>query len=379
MDLSTRVAGLELGNPLMPASGPLTGDDGKMLAVAGFGVGAMVTKTVSVLAAEVPRPCIWGGKDYLLNAELWSEFPLGEWADRILPGLRRSLGIPLVVSAGYSASDLETILPRLEPFADAFEISTHYVGNDVAAMAKTMERARAATKKPILFKMSPHIPSPEEFALAVRESGLDGIVVANSLGPALGVDGSRILLGNAAGQSWMSGPAIKPIALALVARVRKAVPDLALIGVGGIRTADDVVEFLLAGADAVQLLSSALLYGKDIYRRILDALPAAVERAGFSSVAEVVASRLAPFAVSKEIRLPLVDGGTCTGCGICEAVCPWFAVALSDRKPSDPPGPSGRVKRLARMEGSACFGCGLCESRCPAGAISGIFSQGKKG
>ena len=79
--LETKFDGLILSNPLMPASGPLTGDLEKLDFMQGQGVGAVVTKTISVKAAKVPRPCIYGGKNYIQNSELWSEYPMEKWID----------------------------------------------------------------------------------------------------------------------------------------------------------------------------------------------------------------------------------------------------------------------------------------------------------
>ena len=362
MDLSTVVAGIPLANPLMPASGPLVGDERKMLAIARFGVGALVSKTISTNAAVVPRPCIYGGRDFIMNAELWSEYPSERWIEEFLPAVRRESKVPLFVSAGYTAEDMKTLIPRLDPFADAFEISTHYVGKDLSDIAATVRTIVAATSKPVFLKMSPHIPDPVEFARVAMEAGAAGIVAINSLGPTVALDAAarRIVVGNSQGEVWMSGPAIKPLALALVRRIKDALPSCTVIGVGGVATATDVVEFLLAGADAVQMLSAAMLKGKDLYAKILADLPAALAKAGFASVAEAREARLAPVQVRHEGRPPAFDLERCTKCGLCEKICPYFAIENgADGYPT--------------VNAEECFGCGLCQSRCPVAAISGVY------
>jgi dihydroorotate dehydrogenase subfamily 1 len=359
-DLKTKIVGIELQNPVMPASGPVVGDYDKIMAIASMGVGALVTKTISTRAANVPRPCIYGERDLLMNAELWSELPPETWLDRILPRLKRDLSVPLVISAGYTAADMKLLIPRLDPFADAFEISTHYVGKDLAAIAATVRAIRASTERPFLMKISPHIPDPAGFARMVRENGGDGIVAINSLGPTIKIDlrQRKVKLGNAMGQVWSSGPVIKPLALAVVNQIKEAVPDLTVIGVGGVKTATDVLEFLLAGADAVQMLSAALLYGKDSYRKLVDDLPGALAKYGFTSVAEVVATPLKKEKPVYRPNYPVVDYARCNGCRICERGCPYFAIAYLER---------------IVVDRNKCFGCGLCESRCPAGAIGGVY------
>ncbi len=126
---------------------------------------------------------------------------------------------------------------------------------------------------------------------------------------------------------------------------------------GGIASAGDVVDFLSAGADAVQLLSGALIKGKDIYSRIISDLPKVLESRGFHSVAEAVSSVRQP-GLSFEVRNPAIDHDKCTRCGLCVSVCPYFALSLNG---------------MVEVDREACFGCGLCQSRCPVGAIGGVL------
>ncbi len=362
MNLNTKISGITLKNPLMPASGPIVGDEEKMKYLWTQGVGAMVTKTISTKAAEVPRPCIYGEKDMLMNAELWSEHSLEHWVNHILPQVKKDIDVPLIISAGYTREDMEKVIPMLDEYADAFEISTHYVGKDLQAIGETVKTIRSRTEKPVYMKMSPHIPDPVGFARIAKENGASGIVAINSLGPTMKINIKNRCtpVGNDAGQVWTSGPVIKPVALALVNMIREAIPDFTIIGVGGIRTADDIIEFLLAGADAVQMLSSALLYGKDLYGKLLKDLPGALEKYGFSSVEEVVSTRLVRKEVTFDPDYPEVNAGKCTACGLCEKVCPYFAM---------------EVKEKACVDKNKCFGCGLCESRCPVKAIHGVVER----
>jgi len=364
MDLTTNLGSLTLANPLLPASGPLTGDADKLLWMAAQGVGALVTKTVSAEAAVVPRPCIAGGKDWLRNAELWSEFGPDRWVNEFLPAVRAGTKTPLIVSLGYTEAELRALVPRLDPWADAFEVSTHYVGSDLGALARTVDAIRSMTAKPLFLKVSPHVPDPVAFARTAVDHGATGIAAINSLGPTLAIDLGRrsIAWGNTQGEFWTSGPAIKPLALALVRRIKQAVPDCVVLGTGGVQSAEDVLEFLLAGADAVQMLSAALLKGKDLYAKILAALPSTLEKYGFVSVADARASGLTPWEPRWTPRVPVVDKATCTRCGLCEKLCPYFAMKAPKNV-------------AAKADPQTCFGCGLCESRCPVGAISGVLAS----
>ncbi|TCK97752.1 dihydroorotate dehydrogenase (fumarate) [Natranaerovirga hydrolytica] len=360
--LKTTICGIDLENPLMPASGPLVGDDEKMLAIAGFKVGAMVTKTISKEGAMVPRPCIYGGRDYIMNAELWSEFEPSQWIDEFLPNVKENMKIPLIISVGYNKEDMALLIPQLDPFADAFEISTHYVGKNLNDIAETVRTIRANTDKPFFMKISPHIPDPIAFAKMVLENGGNGVVAINSLGPTMKIDLNKrqVLVGNELGEVWSSGPAIKPLALALVHRIKKALPQCTVIGVGGIATAQDVIEFLLAGADGVQMLSAAMLQGKDLYKKIIKDLPQTLDQYGFKSIEEVIQTRLKPVDITYTIKnYPQIIKEKCILCKKCEKVCPYFAIKYCDES--------------IYMDESKCFGCGLCQSQCPVKAIENVF------
>lgn len=354
MKLQTSFDGLILDNPLMPASGPLVGDLEKLNFMNQQGVGAIVTKTISTSAAKVPRPCIYGDQYFVMNSELWSEHSMETWVDEILPKFDL-MGRPLIISVGYTQKDMEILIPLLEPFADAFEVSTHYVGKDLSVIKETVKTIRKNTKKPVYMKISPHMPDVVGFAQTVQEAGATGIVAINSLGPTMKIDlvDKAIIYGNQQGFTWTSGPAIKNIALATIYTIKQAMPDFTVIGVGGIASAEDVLEFLLVGADAVQMLSAAMLKGKDLYHKIIQDLPKALEKYGFESVEEVKNHGLRN-EISYEVHVPVLAEERCTRCMLCVHICPYFAISLEDQITFNP---------------NKCFGCELCVSKCPKKAI----------
>ena len=360
MDLGTNIAGILLKNPLMPASGPLVGSYEKMMAIAGFGVGCMVSKTISIMGAEVPRPCIIANNNSIMNTELWSEYSLEYWVNDILPPLRKDLNMPLILSVGYTKEDMEVLIPALDKYCDAFEVSTHYVGKDLSLIGDTVKTITNLTQKPVFMKISPHIPDPVAFAKVAQQNGAKGIVAINSLGPTMKIDAAKrkVLMGNEMGEAWTSGPVIKPIALAIINKIKTAMPDFTIIGAGGIESAEDVVEFLLAGADAVQMLSAAMLKGKDLYEKILRDLPKILKKLDFISVEHVINTPLQKGEVKYNPSFPVADKEKCTLCGICQRVCPYFAITVTDS---------------VQVNCSQCFGCGLCESRCPVKAITGAI------
>ncbi len=355
MKLETKFDNLVFSNPLMPAAGPLNGDFEKLKFLQDQGLGGITTKTISTKEPHIPKPCIYGDKFYVMNSELWSEHSQAKWIEEFLPQYMEIKDRPLIVSVGYTKEDMEELIPQLDKFADAFEVSTHYVESNLSVIADTVKTIRKHTTKPIYMKISPHIPNPEGFAKAIKDAGASGIVAINSLGPSMKIDiNSRsIAYGNASGFAWTSGPAIKPVALATVYRIKQAQPDLTVIGVGGIQCADDVIEFLLAGASAVQMLSAALLKGKDLYAKIIKDLPAALEKYGFSSVQDVISQQLRN-PVKYDSQFPRLIEDKCIKCMLCEKICPYFAI--------DFPG-------IITFNHDLCFKCGLCVSKCPTNAI----------
>jgi len=355
MNLKTSFDGLHLENPLMPAAGPLVGDLEKLVFMKDAGCGAVVTKTISTKEPMIPKPCIYGDRDYVMNSELWSEYSKEIWLEQILPEYKKINDRPLIISVGYSKEDMEVLIPLLDPYADAFEVSTHYVGTNLSVIADTVKTIRSHTKKPIYMKISPHIPNPPEFARVIKENGANGIVAINSLGPTMKIDITTrsILYGNEKGFVWTSGPVIKNLALATVYQIKQAEPSLTVIGVGGIQNADDVIEFLLAGASGVQMLSAALLKGKQLYKKIIEDLPKRLEHYGFKSVEDVIESTLKNN-VKYKANVPHLIEDKCIKCMLCVKVCPYFAISFNERIEFDP---------------KKCFECGLCVVKCPTDAI----------
>ena len=222
-----------------------------------------------------------------------------------------------------------------------------------------MKSIRENTDKPIFMKLSPHIEDFLGFVRTVIDAGATGIVAINSLGPTLGIDleARSVLLSE---QVWMSGPPIKPVALHRIYNIRKEFPDIPIIGVGGIAKADDVLEFILAGADLVQMLSTALLKGRRMYDKIIEDLPKALEKYGFSSIEEIRNVRKETiFKEAQEFtNSPPIFNEKCNMCMLCVKICPASALTAKDK---------------IIVDKDKCIRCGLCQSRCPQDAISGVI------
>lgn len=351
-NLTTQLCGLTLAHPVMPAAGPPVRNGEALLACAKGGAAALVTKTISVKAADVPSPNMADFRTYFLNTELWSELPPEQWLE-VEYALARQAGLPVIISLGYSAADIAALAPRVAPFADALELSTHYISGDPSPMQDAI-RAAKATGVPVWVKMSP-FREPQALALAAQEAGADGIVAVNSYGPAFGVDiehGGRPWMGGK-GYGWISGPALKPIALRMVYDIARVV-QIPVIGVGGVSTGADVVEFLMAGATAVQVCTAAITNGPQIYGKIAAQLGKWLDEHGYPSVEDVRGMALRQ-PIPQMTQPPRLVVERCTGCNRCVTSCVYGALYLAEKK--------------IRLHEERCAQCGLCISRCPTDAL----------
>lgn len=262
-DLSITLAGLRMKNPVMTASGTF-----------GYGreyepyfdlnrLGALVTKGISLKPmAGNPPPRICETAGGLLNAIGLENVGVEAFIRDKLPFLS-GLKIPVIVNIlGHSLKEYPEVARHLDgrPGIAALEINISCpnvargglaFGADPRTAARVVARVRQATKLPLITKLAPQVTDMGRIARAVEEAGSDALSLINTL-PAMAVDihTRESRLGRISG--GLSGPAIKPVALRLVYQAVQAV-KIPVIGLGGIRTAEDALEFLLVGARAVQV------------------------------------------------------------------------------------------------------------------------------
>jgi dihydroorotate dehydrogenase (NAD+) catalytic subunit len=178
---------------------------------------------------------------------------------------------------GIAAVELNISCPNVSGGVD--------FGTDTAMCERLVSDCRRATSTPIIAKLTPNVTSIPEMARAAAAGGADAISLINTcLGMAIDWRRRRPLLGNVMG--GLSGPAIKPIALRAVYQAAQTVKT-PIIGIGGIATIDDVMEFFVAGATAVQL-GTVNFYNPRASIEVLDALPAALASAGAACIADIV-------------------------------------------------------------------------------------------
>jgi dihydroorotate dehydrogenase subfamily 1 len=355
--LNVQICGLNFLNPILPAAGPPSKDGAMLQAAANGGAGGLVTKTISVNPAEVPRPCMAEIRGGFLNTELWSELPKEQWIETEY-ALAKATGLPVIVGLGYTADQIRELAPLVKPFADALELSTHYVGNDISPIIDALRAAKAAVDVPVFMKLSPH-PNIQQIAIAMEEAGADGLVMINSFGPCLSIDleTGLPLMGSKDGFGWLSGAAIKPLALRCVYDAARVV-KIPIFGVGGVVNGRDVAEMFMAGASAVQVCTEAILRGPTVYGKIARELDAFLDKHGYKSVDEIkglTIRRMTGRGAPKATKPPYVDMKRCNLCGLCEISCPYDAIS------------KGEVLIIDREK---CFTCGLCVTRCKQGALT---------
>jgi dihydroorotate dehydrogenase (NAD+) catalytic subunit len=295
-ELGVHLGRLALRNPILAASGTF-GYAREMQGLVDFSqLGGILPKTLT----KAPRP---GNQPWrtvetacgLLNSIGLDNDGIDAFIEHHLPYLRELPTAIIVSIAGRTHEEFVEMAAQLgdQPGVAAIELNISCpnvsggvdFGTDPAMCQRLVESSRKACSLPILAKLTPNVTSVATMARAATEGGADAICLINTvLGMAIDWRGRRPLLGNVVG--GLSGPAIKPIALRCVYQVAQAV-NTPLIGIGGIATIDDVMEFLVAGASAVQV-GTANYYDPTVTTKLVAALPAALASAGVSRVSEIV-------------------------------------------------------------------------------------------
>ncbi|KAB2950526.1 MAG: dihydroorotate dehydrogenase [Thermoanaerobaculia bacterium] len=295
--LAVRLGPLELPNPILTASGTF----GYGLEFAHLAdlerLGGIVTKGLSLTPLPGnPPPRVGEVRGGMLNSIGLQNIGIEKFVADVLPGLARYPARILVNLFGYEFDDYARLAARVDPLpgiaAVELNVSCPNVkrggmefGHDPELLERLVASVRRATGKPIAVKLSPNAGSPVAVAEAARSGGADILSAINTvLGMAIDPWTRRPRLHTNRG--GLSGPAIKPIALRIVFDVARRV-GLPVIGIGGVETVDDVIEFLLAGASAVQV-GTALFRDPRAAEKLVAALPGRLAELGAVSAADLV-------------------------------------------------------------------------------------------
>ena len=299
--LHTTLCGLDLASPIVLLSG-CVGFGEEYTRVDGFSnrdVGAVVLKgTTGDARLGNPPHRIYETPDGMLNAIGLQNPGVDEVVDNILPGLDFTETRFLANVSGSTIEEYERVTKRFDDSPiDAIEINIScpnvkeggvQFGNDPEMSARVVEACRAQTDKPLITKLSPNQTDIQENAHRCIEAGTDGFAVINTvMGMAIDAEKRTPIIGNVRG--GLSGPAIKPIALLKVQQVYEVAKkhDVPIIGQGGITTATDALEFIIAGAAAVGV-GTALFYDPLVCKKINIGIEDYLQRHDIASVADLV-------------------------------------------------------------------------------------------
>ncbi|WP_296732169.1 dihydroorotate dehydrogenase [Anaerovibrio sp.] len=296
--LATDFAGIKMATPVMGASGTF-----------GFGVeysdfldlnhvGAIISKGITPL----PR----AGNDGVRIAETPSgmlnciglENPgIDVFLRDILPKVRKTApGTTFIANfSGSSVEDYGMMAEKLDvDGVDGIEVNIScpnvkeggiVFGTDPKAAAAVTEMVKTHTSKPVIVKLSPNVTDITVMAKAVEAAGADAVALINTLtGMVIDINSWKPLLGNVTG--GLSGPAVKPIAVRMVYQVANAV-KIPILGLGGIATAEDAIEFLLAGASAVAVGAENFVH-PDAVVKVAEGIDTYLEKRGLKNVSELV-------------------------------------------------------------------------------------------
>lgn len=295
-DLTTTLASVTFKNPVMTASGTF----GSGMEYCEFfdlsRLGAVVTKGVAdVPWPGNPTPRVCETPSGMLNAIGLQNPGIDVFCERDLPFLRQYDTKIIVNVCGHSEEEYLRVVDRLADEAiDMMEINISCpnvkeggiaFGTDPAAVERITRAVKAHARQPVIMKLSPNVTDIKVMARAAEAGGADAISLINTLtGMKIDIERARFALANRTG--GLSGPAIHPVAVRMVYEAAHSV-SIPVIGMGGIVTAEDAIEMLMAGASAVSV-GTASFHNPMAAAEIADGIGAFLARKGYGSVSEII-------------------------------------------------------------------------------------------
>jgi dihydroorotate dehydrogenase (NAD+) catalytic subunit len=295
--LIVNLAGVQLANPTVLASGILGYSTGTLENIVKSGAGGVITKSVGLKPRNgYANPTIVQASCGLINAMGLPNPGIDEYVKEIRQAKAR-LNVPLFVSVyGYSADEYAVIAKKAAAAgADALELNVSCphvkdtgseIGQDEELVMSVVRKAKASVSKPVFVKLSPNVTSIADIAEAAVKGGADGLTIMNTVkAMAFDVETALPILGNRVG--GLSGPAIKPMALRCVYEVYERV-RVPIMGCGGVSGWRDAVEFLLAGASVVQIGTAVAAKGPGVFKKVAHGMEGYLKRKGFNRLENVV-------------------------------------------------------------------------------------------
>jgi len=390
-DLSTNFVGIKSPNPFWLASAPPTDKEINVTRAFEAGWGGVVWKTLgedpAVVNVNGPRYSTLMSQDRrvigLNNIELISDRPLRtnleeirrvkrNWPDRAMVV---SLMVPVVEESW------KRILPMVEDVgADGIELnfgcphgmSERGMGAAVGQVPEYIQRVTEWCKHysslPTIVKLTPNITDVRHPARAAQAGGADAVSLINTINSVMGVDLDRMVMSPSTdgrgSHGGYCGPAVKPIALNMVAEIARdpATAGLPISGIGGVTTWRDAAEYIALGCGTVQVCTAAMVYGFKIVQDLSDGLSNFMDKQGYRSIEDFRGGAVETVKDWKSLNLNHIDKAvinqdSCIQCGRCHVVCEDTShQAITATK-------NGR--RHFEVNDEECVGCNLCVSICP--------------
>jgi dihydropyrimidine dehydrogenase (NAD+) subunit PreA len=390
-DLSTTFLGIKSPNPFWLASAPPTDKAYNVNRAFEAGWGGAVWKTLGedppIVNVNGPRYGAIHGNDRRVigfnNIELITDRPLNvnlqevrqikrDWPDRalivsvMLPMNEQSWAkyVPMIEDTGCDGLELNFGCPH--------GMSERGMGSAVGQVPEYIQQAAAWCKQfarvPVIVKLTPNITNILPAALAAKNGGADAVSLINTLNSIMRVDYDNLTIYPATdgkgSHGGYCGPAVKPIALHMVAEIARSreTAGLPISGIGGITDWRDAVDFLALGASTVQVCTAAMVYGFKIIDDLVDGLSNYLDKKGFASVRELVGKAVPSVTDWQYLNLNHVDKAwidqdLCIKCGRCHIVC----------EDTSHQAITATVNGARHFEviDAECVGCNLCVSVCP--------------
>ena len=296
VSLETEIAGIKMWNPTMLASGFLDETGGSLLRVYREGAGAVVTKSIGPEPREGnPNPTVVELDVGMLNAVGLPNPGIVDFEQEVKVALE---GGALVVGSVYGkdAEEYARVSERLASYGvPAIELNLSCphakgLGTEIAQSVDAVQEFTRAVKDrvdvPVFPKLSPNVSNIAAFGIAAEKGGADGIVAINTVkAMAIAPELKLPILANTYG--GLSGPAIRPVGVKAVYDLYEVV-DVPLVGVGGIATGRDALEYIMAGATAVQIGTAIATQGLGVFERVKKEMSSLLEEIGAKAVGDVV-------------------------------------------------------------------------------------------
>lgn len=294
--LETEIVGIKLANPTMLAAGILGMSSTFFKRVADAGAGAIVTKSIGLKARKgYANPTLVEVPCGMLNAIGLPNPGIKNYVEEIAEA--KKIGIPIIVSIfGFSADEFAAVAKEAaRGGADALELNVSCphvekagaeIGQNLQLVAEVVKKVKKSVNIPVIVKLTPNVDDICEVATSAVGAGANAITAVNTVrAMAIDVETMRPILANKIG--GLSGAAIKPIALRCVFEIYRTV-KIPIIGCGGITSWQDAVEFLLAGASAVQIGTAIALKDIEVFRAVAVGIDLYLRKKSLHNVKEVV-------------------------------------------------------------------------------------------